>query len=329
MVWLHGEDEYEEFLVYLNSIHPTIKFTSNHSQKEIEFLDVLVKNENGLISTDLFTKKTDTHQYLHFKSCHTYHTKCGIPYGQALRLKIIISDNDKFELRCNELRDWLVDRGYDGRMVAEQIGKAKERDREELINHPKKEQKSDERPNLVLRYHPALSDKVHKILKQHQTILSLNEEHRKVFNEIPRVTYRRAKNLKDGLVCASLPKHIDTSSCGSGGCGKKRCQGCLNIESTKSFANRDGSRAYEIRKGPLTCDTPCVVYLLQCRTCRIQYVGSTETRFRLRYNNYKSAHRSFIKRRDLNALEEGKNIPQQSLHAHFAQNDHNGIDRLS
>ena len=70
----------------------------SYSKTSIEFLDVLVINESSRIRTDLFVKKTDTHQYLHFSSCHTYHTKRGIPYGQALRLRRIISDDVDFAL---------------------------------------------------------------------------------------------------------------------------------------------------------------------------------------------------------------------------------------
>ena len=327
VIWLHGEEKFLEFVDYLNSLHPTLKFTAKYSGHQTDFLDALVKLKNGHIETDLFTKETDTHQYLHFSSCHTYHTKKGIPYGQALRLRRIISDNTRFESMCGELRGWLLDRGFDAGMTDVQIDKAKVKNREELINYRKEERALDTRLNLVLRYHPALSNKVHNIIKQHHPILLLNDEHRKVFEDLPRVTYKRAKNLKDSLVRASLPlPDPDTSLYGSRVCGKKRCLICKNVQTTKSFTNREGSYTYEIRKGPLNCDSACVVYLLQCRTCKIQYVGSTETPFRLRYNNYTSAHRAFCKRKDADTLDKGKNIPQRSLHEHFAQADHKGID---
>ena len=44
------------------------------------------------------------------------------------------------------------------------------------------------------------------------SILQLNEQHKKVFSEAPRVTFRRAKNLNDNLVRASLPKSKQISS---------------------------------------------------------------------------------------------------------------------
>ena len=77
------------------------------------------------IKTDLFVKDTDTHQYLDFSSCHTFHTKKGIPYGQALRIRRIVSDDQVFDTRCEELKGWLKDRGYPDQLVEEQIGKGK------------------------------------------------------------------------------------------------------------------------------------------------------------------------------------------------------------
>ena len=62
------------FTSYLNSIHLTLKFTSNQSSKSLPFLDVNVVLNNGTIETDLYTKPTDKHQYLLHSSCHPHHT---------------------------------------------------------------------------------------------------------------------------------------------------------------------------------------------------------------------------------------------------------------
>ncbi|PIK37867.1 hypothetical protein BSL78_25290 [Apostichopus japonicus] len=50
---------------------------------KVNFLDVTVRKEHGSLSTDLYTKPTDTHQYLHSSSCHPRHCKSGIAYSQA------------------------------------------------------------------------------------------------------------------------------------------------------------------------------------------------------------------------------------------------------
>ena len=51
----------------------------------------------------------------------------------------------------------------------------------------------------------------------------------------------------------------------------------------------------------------------------MQYVGSTATKFRLRYNNYKNCYHN----------HSLKTVPQQSFHNHFSQQDHNGMEDWS
>ena len=98
----------KEFINEINSFHPIIKFTADWSKEKVNFLDVEVTLNNGVLSTDLFVKPTDTHQFLDPTSCHPCHCKKDIPYGQTLRLNRIWSDNNNFDKRCNKLESWLL-----------------------------------------------------------------------------------------------------------------------------------------------------------------------------------------------------------------------------
>ena len=95
----YGADDLHAFTCYLNSILPTIKFTSNYSFTSIPFLDVNVSVDNGNITSDLYTKTTDKHQYLLHSSCHPQHTKRAIPFSLALRLRHIGSSDETFKQR--------------------------------------------------------------------------------------------------------------------------------------------------------------------------------------------------------------------------------------
>ena len=53
-------------------------FTYEPSQKKVAFLDINVSLENGYVTTDLYTKSTDCHQYLHCSSAHPHHQKNSI-----------------------------------------------------------------------------------------------------------------------------------------------------------------------------------------------------------------------------------------------------------
>ena len=46
-------------------------------------------------------------------------------------------------------------------------------------------------------------------------------------------------------------------------------------------------------KGPLNCNSKKVVCLSECQKYESSYVGKVQTKFRMKLNNYKSAHKSF------------------------------------
>ena len=67
MIWQHSREELCSFLEALNSFHETIKFTADISETSVNFLDVTItKDEEGNLTTDLYTKPTDSHLYLKF-----------------------------------------------------------------------------------------------------------------------------------------------------------------------------------------------------------------------------------------------------------------------
>ena len=61
---------------------------------------------------------------------------------------------------------------------------------------------------------------------------------------------------------------------------------------TEEFTSTKTGEKFVIRKGPIDCDSRNVVYLITCKVCKIQNVGSTKTMSRERFKNYKSVQRS-------------------------------------
>ena len=102
MIWTHGEEHLKSFIGFLNSIHPSIKFTHEYSsslRQTLPFLDVQVHLINNHIVTDLRTKPTDKHQYLLKTSCHPNHghTKKAISFSLFLRIPRICSTDTFFD----------------------------------------------------------------------------------------------------------------------------------------------------------------------------------------------------------------------------------------
>ena len=115
MIWTHGEEHLKSFIDFLNSIHPSIKYTHeyfNSLHQTLPFLDVQVHLINNHIKTDLHTKPTDKYQYLLKTSCHPNHTKKAIPFSFFLRIRRTCSIDIFFDQRSRELIKYLTKRGY-------------------------------------------------------------------------------------------------------------------------------------------------------------------------------------------------------------------------
>ena len=231
-IWEHGEEKLRNFVETLNEIHATIKFTAEWPQKSINFLDVIDSLIDGQIETDLYVKPTDSHQYLHFSSCHPYHCKKIIPYSQALRLNRICSKNNFSGIHCNNLEKWLSERGYSEKLVRKEILKARSQSRGTLLDKEKRS-RNDDRVTFNITYYPVFKN-IRIVLEQLHILLAPDEQHRNVFTDIPRIGFKNGKNLKDDLVRSVLPKIDETGN--SGPCGRKRppCELCKLTKKTST-----------------------------------------------------------------------------------------------
>ena len=134
MIWPHSEEELYSFIEALNQVHHSIKFTSDISQTEVNFLDVKIYKDNkGNISTGLYTKPTDAHMYLHYNSFHPHHQKKSIPYSQAIRLRRICSTEELYQKATRQLTENLHQRGYPKNTIKAAIRKATQQDRMTLL----------------------------------------------------------------------------------------------------------------------------------------------------------------------------------------------------
>ena len=284
MLWQHGEENLKISLEALNCCHPTIKFTADYSKHSVNFLDVSVKKLSNRLITDVYIKPTDTHQYLHASSCHVFHSKKSVPFSQALRFNRICSENAFFDKRCNELEVWLKSRGYSDKTVRSQILEARKYRRSDLLNKEKRGVNQNNKLFLNITYHPSLSRFKHTLNDIH-ILLTPDKEHKKVFENVPIVGLRKGKSIKDFLVRAKVPPPQKPKG-GCTSCSGKRCQICNVIKTTDNFQVITKDKKYFIRKVNLNCNTSHVIYLIECKTCGKPYIGSTETPFRARFNNY-------------------------------------------
>ena len=177
-----------------------------------------------------------------------------------------------------------------------------------------KDKRNDFKLVLNITYHSNVSNLKDTISFLH-LLLTPDQEHQKVFHKVPIMGFQRAKGLKVILVKAKVcPVQKNERFCGP--CKKSRCETCEHILSTDSFNSKTTQRTYFIKPPDLKYSSENVVYLFTCKICSKQYTGSTED-FRPRFNNYRCAHRNFLKR---------KKVKQKSFNDHFAEVNHNGED---
>ena len=188
----------------MNGKHPTVKFTAEWSQTSVNFLDVAVSLTGGKVITDLYVKPTDSHQYLHFSSCHPYHCKKGIPYSQALRINRIFSDSNSFDRRYNDLEKWLIERGYSEPEVRKQILRARGFSRDSLLDRENTREEQD-KITFNLTYYPVFQN-VKNVLAELHLLLTPDNAHKAVFTNVPIIDFKNGRSLKGHLVRAVLPK---------------------------------------------------------------------------------------------------------------------------
>ena len=136
---------------------------------------------------------------------------------------------------------------------------------------------------------------VRNISQELHFLLTPDKEHKKVFQDILVAGFRNGKSLKDHLVRAKLPNVEFTGR--SESCGKGNCQICDFTCDTDTFSTKVCGKTFKIQSGVLNCDSQKVAYLLKSRICgEVPYVGKAKTKFRPRFNNYKSTPRSYRKK---------------------------------
>ena len=246
-IWTDTEENLDKFLEDLNKFHPNLRFTYEKLREKNNFLDVVIKIKEGKITTNLFGKPNDGHQYLHYDFCHTEHIKRSIAFSQTLRLKRMTVEN---------LKEWFRKRGYPEQLIKNQVTRAFQSARNNSSNNSKREKETG--IPLVTTYHPRLKD-LSSLIKRNLQYLYADQEVKKVFTPAPFFPFRSARNLKSFLVRSKV--YPLDRKVGSEKCNGKRCLVCLNVVETDTFESFQTKKQYKINHS-LNCNDKCLIYLL-------------------------------------------------------------------
>ena len=289
-IWTHGRPALDCFLHELNSFHQTISFTFSILDVEGVFLDARVYIKAANWESDLYVKPTDRHQYLHQESCHPPHVTPAIPYGQALRLRRICSEDANLEKHLRDLKRHFQARGYDSEAVKEGINRARVVPSSETLT-PRQKETEGMNP-LVVTYHPCLPP-LQRTVGKHTPLLR-TDHLQQAIPERHQVVYRRPKNLRDLLVRADVkPAHTPPGAktnvvkWGTTRCEARGCKTCPTICAADSIKCHTTGKVHPVRVSA-TCKTTDVIYVISCLKCGKQYVGETSQALHLRMNGHRS-----------------------------------------
>ena len=124
------------------------------------------------------------------------------------------------------------------------------------------------------------------IFKKYLPVLHSSQEMLRIFPENAiNVTCKRNEKIKKLISPSLFPKIIKENNCSTEKCSR-RCDICKNflVVSTE-FTCHATKRKYKIR-GTLTCNTKNIIYLITCKCCSKQYIGSA-TVFKERFRIHK------------------------------------------
>ena len=235
--------------------------------------------------TDIFRKPTDTQQYLHFKSHHPKNCLKSIPYTLARRICTIVNDPILKKTRLEELHQTLLERKYPASIIREGIRKAENIPLSEL--RKPKVKKEDYPLTFVSTFNknnPEIFPEIRKNL-QH---LENNETFKRIFENTELINSKRQpKNFKKILTSAKFRENDNII--GVKKCGSKKCEICDILIEGNSYKFKNTTKPFEIRKN-LTCNSPNVIYVMECNTCHENYVGMTH-----KLNERTNIHKSNIR----------------------------------
>uniref|UniRef100_A0A0F8AB68 GIY-YIG domain-containing protein n=1 Tax=Larimichthys crocea TaxID=215358 RepID=A0A0F8AB68_LARCR len=266
-VWPHSMEDFNQFLLTLNSHNPSIKLKSTTSDTSVDFLDTTTYKginfqENNKLDIKVFFKETDTHALLHRTSYHPKHTYKGLLKSQLLRFHRICTHKRDFMTATKTLFKALAARGYARSFRREALKtflETRPRDTQELLP-------------FVTTYSRPATQLIRKIKDNFYNKINLTslKEHKII------AAFRKNKNLQDYLVKAKIKPLITSKPRGQG-------QFFKHLPWIRSYSNKTVFKT--MAKG--NPHSKNCVYLIYCDTCGLQYVGETKNTMLQRFTQHR------------------------------------------
>ena len=324
LIWIGSHEQLTNYIKQINSIHPTIKFTYEKSDRELTFLDVVVYkgptfNETHILDTKTHIKPTNKQLYVHRTSYHPNSVKKAIPKGETVRYLRSNSRRDTYQQIVKRLKLKLLQRGYKAKELMKIIKEFPHSRRAEFLT--KNNRKETKAPLVIpIKFGP-MCEAIKGIIQTHWPEINKDGFLKSIFKERPMIAKRKNKTLANILVRSKVtsnepnraltnssppqsdPRPVVTanvvnlfpSAMPMRKCGQRNCSVCQRLLLTHSIHVRHLKYNVLIphQQPPMTCTTKNVVYVVKCKVHHKIYVGQTTQMVRVRINKHIATVKSF------------------------------------
>jgi len=200
-------------------------------------------------------------------------------------LKRSISDPAKLRQRMSEFIEYFACSGYSRKLL---VKTAKQVLESKPVSKQPREQLTT--PRFITTFNSKFTN-IKELIEKHWNITQTNAKCREALKETPKITYKRNKNLSDILVRSKYVHGTPPGRKSKIGtvkrCGKSNCSWCSKIVEGSKFKSLVTDKEFVILHD-MTCNSPWVIYLCECKVHKLQYVGKSEAPLNIRFNNNRS-----------------------------------------
>ena len=255
---------------------------------------VKIDPDTRKVYSTLYTKPTDTHDYLLYSSAHPRHCKDNTPYSQLMRIRKICTKDADFISNAQMILGHFHCRGYPLELLKTSWEKAKNLNREALIKPKQIANTPTTNTNFYLTttYNPGSPD-LKGLLTKNWDLINMPPFDLQIDQSRIKKGYRRCPNLKEKLCSSTIqypPSDNQNQRSSSwdpqmvkdrNKCTKTDCTYCPYLERHGRVISHQTQRTYHAPKG-VTCRSNNLIYLITCKKCLAQYVGETYRRLHKR-----------------------------------------------
>ncbi len=252
--------------------------------KEVEFLDLLISKHKylNILSFKLFTKPTNTFQYLFYTSNHPKHIFKNIPKSLFIRNNRCNSEYIYYLFHSRKLIYNLSKRGYDYKdliKICLTIGNV---ERNCLIPYKDKSKIIDKYNTKNLKF----------IINYDMNYVSLKHDFNNIISQMKcefswlydykfSVLNSMSSNLNDIFI--NKKKIHDCKTFKTTRCNNSKCVTCKFVYE-KSFLKTNNFQLPMLSN--CTCDSFNLVYIIFCVKCNVYYIGQTSRKFSIRFKEH-------------------------------------------